>query len=233
MALRLLLLKHNPESALVFCNTKVETQNVNDELRSHGFSSVVLNGDLEQRDRDQMLVCFTNKTATILVATDVAARGLDIADLDLVINYELAFDPEIHVHRIGRTGRAGNTGIACTLYSERDNYRMAVLKDYLNFEDTIQSETLPPNSQLDQPVKEAAMQTIRIDGGKKQKIRAGDILGALTGKNGIEGKDVGKIDLADNWSYVAVTRDSVDKALRKLKDGKLKGRKFRAWVVKT
>lgn len=232
LALRLLLLKHNPESALVFCNTKVETQNVNDELRSHGFSSVVLNGDLEQRDRDQMLVCFTNKTATILVATDVAARGLDIADLDLVINYELAFDPEVHVHRIGRTGRAGNTGIACTLYSERDNYRMAVLKDYLNFEDTIQSETLPPISQLEQPVKEAAMRTIRIDGGKKQKIRAGDILGALTGQNGIDGKSVGKINLADNWSYVAVSRDSVDKALRKLKDGKLKGRKFRAWIVK-
>ena len=233
LALRLLLLKHNPESALVFCNTKVETQNVNDELRSHGFSSVVLNGDLEQRDRDQMLVCFTNKTATILVATDVAARGLDIADLDLVINYELAFDPEVHVHRIGRTGRAGNTGIACTLYSERDDYRMAVLKDYLNFEDAIQSETMPSKSLLDQPVKEAAMQTIRIDGGKKQKIRAGDILGALTGQNGIDGKAVGKINLADNWSYVAVSRDSLDKALRKLKDGKLKGRKFRAWMVKT
>jgi ATP-independent RNA helicase DbpA len=232
LGLRLLLLKHNPESALVFCNTKVETQNVNNELRSHGFSSVVLNGDLEQRDRDQMLVCFANKTASILVATDVAARGLDIADLDLVINYELAFDPEIHVHRVGRTGRAGNTGMACTLYSERDDYRMAVLKDYLNLEDMIQPELLPSESLLDQPVKISSMQTIRIDGGKKQKIRAGDILGALTGQNGIDGKEVGKINLADNWSYVAVTRDSVDKALRKLKDGKLKGRKFRAWIVK-
>ena len=232
-ATRLLLQEYSPESTLIFCNTKVEVQRVADELSNHGFSVMALHGDLEQKDRDQTLVCFSNKTASVLVATDVAARGLDIDALDLVINYELAFDAEVHVHRVGRTGRAGNKGVACTLYADKDEYRMRVLRDYLNMEEDIQSETLPPISILDRPIEESAMLTIRIDGGKKQKVRAGDILGALTGSNGIDGKVVGKINLADNWSYVAVERDSADKALKKLKTGKLKGRNFRAWIVKS
>ena len=232
LALRLLLLKHKPESTLIFCNTKVETESVTEELGSYGFSVALLNGDLEQRERDQTLVCFTNKSASVLVATDVAARGLDIDALDLVINYELAFDAEVHVHRVGRTGRAGNRGVACTFYSDKDDYRMSVLRDYLNLEDDIQASDLPSKSVLDNPISISEMQTIRIDGGKKQKVRAGDILGALTGKDGIDGKAVGKINLADNWSYVAVKREASDKALRKLKDGKIKGRNFRAWVVK-
>jgi len=233
MATRCLLQEHNPESTLIFCNTKIEVQRVAKELGHHGFSVMALQGDMEQRDRDQTLVCFANKTASVLVATDVAARGLDIDKLDLVINYELAFDAEVHVHRVGRTGRAGNKGLACTLYSDKDDYRIAVLRDYLNMDHDIKAEALPPVTVLDNPIQESAMQTIRIDGGKKQKVRAGDILGALTGQNGVDGKAVGKINLADNWSFVAVERNSVEKALKKLKNGKLKGRNFRAWIVKS
>ena len=225
-ALRLLLLKFRPESALVFCNTKLETEEVADELRSHGLSAIALHGDLEQRARDQALVRFSNKSASVLVATDVAARGLDIDDLDAVINYHIARDPEVHVHRIGRTGRAGRKGIACTLYSKKESFRAERLAEYL--EQEIEPEALPPYSLLEKPAYKPAMVTLQIDGGRKQKIRPGDILGALTGDEGIAGKQVGKIQIFDNFSYVAVSRDAARPALRKLCEGKLKGRSFRA-----
>jgi ATP-independent RNA helicase DbpA len=228
-ALRLLLMHFHPQSALVFCNTKRETQQVADALVDHGFSALALHGDLEQRDRDQTLVQFANNSVSILVATDVAARGLDINALDAVINYHVAHNAEIHVHRIGRTGRAGSQGIACSLYSDEDIHRVAVLEAKV---DPIKdSEPLPARTLLDKPAMKPAMATLKIDGGKKQKVRAGDILGALTGDKGITGKQVGKISLFDNWAYVAVSRDAVQPALNKLGNGKLKGRSFRVRLI--
>jgi ATP-independent RNA helicase DbpA len=224
-ALRLLLLKYRPGSALVFCNTKRETEEVADELRSDGFSALALHGDLEQRARDQTLVRFANKSASILVATDVAARGLDIDALDAVINYHIARDVEVHTHRIGRTGRAGSKGLALTLFSEKEAYKVERLEEYLD--QTIEAEKLPPFSLLEKPGYKAPMSTLQIDGGRKQKVRPGDILGALTGKNGIAGKQVGKIHIFDNCCYVAVSRDAARPAFRKLSEGKLKGRSFR------
>jgi len=228
-ALRLLLLQYRPESAVIFCNTKRETEDVAHALIYEGFSALALNGDLEQRDRDQVMVRFSNKSASILVATDVAARGLDIDGLDVVINYELAHDPEIHVHRIGRTGRAGKQGVACTLFSVRDDYKMTVLGDYL--ERDIGAEPLPSSELLKEPALKAAMTTLQIGGGKKQKLRPGDILGALTAGKDITGKQVGKIHVMDQWAYVAVNRDVSKLALKKLGDGKLKGRSFRVRVI--
>jgi len=228
-ALRLLLLEYRPESAVIFCNTKRETEDVAHALIYEGFSALALNGDLEQRDRDQVMVRFANKSISILVATDVAARGLDIDGLDVVINYELAHDPEIHVHRIGRTGRAGKQGVACTLFSLRDDYKMTVLGDYL--ERDIGAEPLPSSELLKEPALKAAMTTLQIGGGKKQKLRPGDILGALTAGKDITGKQVGKIHVMDQWAYVAVNRDVSKLALKKLGDGKLKGRSFRVRVI--
>lgn len=224
-AVRLLLLHYRPESAVVFCNTRRETQEVADELRNHGFSVLALHGDLEQRDRDQALARFANKSVSVLVATDVAARGLDIDALDAVINYHIARDVEVHVHRIGRTGRAGCTGIACTLYNEKESYKVARLEEYLGH--TINAEPMPALSLLKNPTYKPPMATLQIDGGKKQKVRPGDILGALTGDNGIEGKQVGKIQIFDNGSYVAVKQEASKSALKKLEEGKLKGRSFR------
>ncbi len=229
-ALRLLLLQHEPESALVFCNTKQEAQDIAEELRGHGFSALALHGDLDQRDRDQTLVRFSNKSTAVLVATDVAARGLDIDSLDAVINYHIARDPEMHIHRIGRTGRAGNTGAAYSLISEKENHKVIVLQDYLG--QIISSEPLPSRRLLTSSVNKPLMATLLIDGGKKQKVRPGDILGALTGTDGIKGTQVGKINIFDNRSYVAVRRNAVKPALRKLTSGKLKGRSFRARLIR-
>lgn len=224
-AIRLLIMQHQPESCVIFCNMKKDTQEVAQELLNYGFSAAALNGDLEQRDRDQTLARFANKSINILVATDVAARGLDIDALDAVINYQLSHDPEVHVHRIGRTGRAGSKGVACSLISLKDTQKVIVLEDYLK--QAITPQALPPLSVMNQAIPVPKMVTLRIDAGKKQKVRPGDILGALTGKTGIDGSAVGKIQVFEFYAYVAVRRDMAKAALKKIQEGKIKGRKFK------
>ena len=226
-ALRLLLAKHKPESALVFCNTKSDTQDVADELAYYGFYTISIHGDLDQRARDQALIRFANGSASVLVATDVAARGLDIDDLDVVINFNIAHDPEVHTHRIGRTGRAGKHGIACTLYSDRETHKLNALD--INVAGC--TNPLPNDSYLDKPVKRPIMTTLKIDGGKKQKLRPSDIVGGLTGKGGISGDKIGKINVVSNWSYVAVSSELVKTALKKIQNDKLKGRTFRVRIL--
>ncbi|MGI9896116.1 ATP-dependent RNA helicase DbpA [Vibrio natriegens] len=227
-ALANLLLTYQPESAVVFCNTKKEVQSVADELHHRGFSVIDLHGDLEQRERDQALVQFANKSVSILVATDVAARGLDVDNLDAVFNFELSRDPEVHVHRIGRTGRAGSKGLAFSFFGEKDGLRVARIEEYLDMD--ILPATLPEKSK--QQPYQAKMVTINIDGGKKQKVRPGDILGCLTGKNGIPGAQVGKIHLFPMRAYVAVEKPAAKKALQTISTGKMKGRQFRARLLK-
>ncbi|MDB1125429.1 ATP-dependent RNA helicase DbpA [Vibrio algarum] len=229
-AVKKLLLKHRPESSVIFCNTKREVQEVAEELYQEGFDVIDLHGDLEQRDRNQSLVQFSNKSISILIATDVAARGLDVDNLDMVINYQLSRDPEVHVHRIGRTGRAGSKGMACSLFSSNEMHRVAQIDEYMDL--PIEPIALPDEEVLSEATYQAEMVTIEISGGKKQKVRAGDILGALTGQDGIDGKKVGKINLFDMRSYVAVHKNVVKAALKKLENGKLKGRKFRARILK-
>lgn len=224
-ALRLLLLHYRPESSVVFCNTKKETQEVADALCQQGFSALALHGDLEQRDRDRILVLFANKSASILVATDVAARGLDIDALDAVFNYQIARDLEVHIHRIGRTGRAGRHGVACTLVAPQDNYRLARLSDFLD--QTLLEKALPNDDRLARTPITPTMATLELGGGKKQKLRPGDILGALTADKAIRGDQVGKIKVTDQISYVAVHRDVAKAALAQLRDDKIKGRSFR------
>jgi len=227
-ALESLLLTHKPESSVVFCNTKKEVQNVTDELSHRGFSVVELHGDMEQREREQALTMFANKSISILVATDVAARGLDVDNLDAVFNFELSRDPEVHVHRIGRTGRAGSKGIAFSFFSEKEEYRVARIDEYMDI--AISPSTLPEKL-VERPFY-PKMQTIQILGGKKQKVRAGDILGALTKQAGLDGKKIGKINILAMVSYVALEHDIVKPALKQLQTGKMKGRNFKARVMK-
>ncbi|MFM4777450.1 ATP-dependent RNA helicase DbpA [Aeromonas veronii] len=224
-ALTWLLSHYQPSSCVVFCNTKRACNDVADHLAAKGFSALALNGDLEQRERDQVLVRFANGSATILVATDVAARGLDIKELGAVINYELTYDPEVHVHRIGRTGRAGQQGLALSLYQPNEAQRVNFIEEYqqapmpLGDLDSIGRDIKPIVPQ---------MVTLSIDAGRKTKVRAGDILGALTGEGGIAGADVGKIQISEQYSYVAVKRSVASAALKRLQEGKIKGRSYRA-----
>jgi len=224
-ALAVLLTSHRPESTLVFCNTKRDTQDVADQLAQRGFSVLALNGDLEQRDRDEVLVRFANRSCSVLVATDVAARGLDIKDMPAVISYELPSDPDVHVHRIGRTGRAGQKGLALSLVSSREVGRVPAIEmaqgsaaqwGRLNLS---MSERLKP--------LEAPMVTLIIDGGRQDKLRPGDVLGALTGDAGLTADAVGKIDTFATRTYVAVQRNHAQKAMERLRAGRIKGRSFR------
>ncbi|MFW5444024.1 MAG: ATP-dependent RNA helicase DbpA [Methylococcaceae bacterium] len=223
-SLAYLLSYYRPESTVVFCNTKRECNDVANMLKEVGFSVQALHGDLEQKDRNQVLVRFANKSCSILVATDVAARGLDIKDMQAVINYDLPWDPEIYVHRIGRTGRAGKKGLALNLCTEKELNRVSAIEEYLDAP-AKWGEVVPfqmdHNQRFDPP-----MVSLWIAGGRKNKIRPGDILGALTGETGIAGSDVGKIDILDTHAYVAIKRGCVNKALACLRNGKIKGRKF-------
>ncbi|MEQ7869143.1 ATP-dependent RNA helicase DbpA [Chromohalobacter salexigens] len=224
-ALERLLLSHRPESSVVFCNTKRETQQVAEALNAAGFSALALNGDLEQPDRDRILAMFANKSVSVLVATDVAARGLDIDALDAVFNYQIARELEVHVHRIGRTGRAGGRGMACTLVAEGERYRLEKLGDFLG--EPLACEPLPALRGNPQPFT-PRMTTLQLGAGKKQKVRPGDILGALTGEGGIAGDQVGKIQVTERSAFVAIEREVARAALDQLANGRIKGRSFRA-----
>ena len=224
-ALAVLLTAHRPESTLVFCNTKRDTQDVAEQLTQRGFSVLALNGDLEQRDRDEVLVRFANRSCSVLVATDVAARGLDIKDMPAVISYELPSDPDVHVHRIGRTGRAGQKGLALNLVSSREIGRVPAIEAAQATPVQWARLNLSGADRL-KPL-EAPMVTLIIDGGRQDKLRPGDVLGALTGDAGLSAQSVGKIDTFATRTYVAVQRSLAHKAMEKLRAGKIKGRSFR------
>jgi ATP-independent RNA helicase DbpA len=220
-----LLLHFQPESAVVFCNTKQLVREVCAELLSHGISAGALHGDMEQRDRDQVLVQFRQQACRVLVATDVAARGLDIDNLAAVVNYELPRSPEVYVHRIGRTGRAGRDGLALSLFTARERYRVDAIGEFQQRDTSFEAiETIAWSPQQMAP---PAFTTLCIAGGRKDKVRPGDILGALTGEAGMDGKAVGKIDVMDNVTYVAIASGSAELAHGRLLNGRIKGRKFK------
>ncbi|EKD42153.1 MAG: ATP-dependent RNA helicase, partial [uncultured bacterium] len=131
-ALLLLLKKNNPQSALIFCNLKSTVDELTQFLLKAGVSVACLHGDLEQSDRDRVMAKFRNHSTRFLVATDVAARGLDIEKLDMVINFDLPANPEIYVHRIGRTGRAGQKGNAIALVTPREWGKVNRIEDYMD-----------------------------------------------------------------------------------------------------
>ena len=217
---------YQPDNALVFCHTKKQCDELAGFLREQRIAALAIHGDLDQRKRDQVLVRFANNSCPVLVATDVAARGLDIKSLQAVINYELPRDPEIYVHRIGRTGRAGEKGIALSIFAESEVYRVNAIEQYLKKPcicDVYASLDRDPEFSLQSP-----MVTIQLDAGRKNKLRPGDILGALTGDAGMAGSQIGKIDIFDMSSYVAIERAALRQALNYLADGKVKGRNIRA-----
>ncbi|MCW2254918.1 ATP-independent RNA helicase DbpA [Providencia alcalifaciens] len=226
--LQKLLSSEQPASCVVFCNTKKDCQSVYDALSDSNQSVLALHGDMEQRDRDQTLIRFANGSCRVLVATDVAARGLDIKSLEMVINYELSWDPEVHVHRIGRTARAGESGLAISLCAPEEAQRANALEEMLNMK--LNWEPVP--SGLTITPLEATMATLCIDGGKKAKMRPGDILGALTGDMGFDGADIGKMTISPVHAYVAVKQSVAHNIWKKLQQGKIKGKSVKVRLLK-
>ncbi|HZF97781.1 MAG TPA: helicase-related protein, partial [Pseudoxanthomonas sp.] len=227
-ALAGLLSEQRPESCVVFCNTRRDVDDVAQSLQHFGFSALALHGDIEQRDRDEVLVRFANRSCNVLVASDVAARGLDIDDLATVVNYELPTDPDVYLHRIGRTGRAGcggRGGQVLSLCTPREIARAHELERRQG--SPLQWYRGVPNAPAARSAPAAAMATLRIDAGRSDKLRPGDVLGALTGDAGLPATAIGKIDIFATRSYVAVQRRQVDKALARLNAGRIKGRNFR------
>ncbi|SFV63181.1 ATP-dependent 23S rRNA helicase DbpA [hydrothermal vent metagenome] len=214
---------YKPKTALVFCNTKIETIELTDFLREKNFSAMDLQGDLDQREREEALLMFANGSISILVATDVASRGLDVKNIELVINYDIPHGDEIYTHRIGRTARAGAKGKAITLYTNREKDKL------FDVAKNIEKRDINKISIDRKFIMESDYSTICIDGGKKNKVRAGDILGALSKNIGISGEQIGKIDIFDFKSFVAIDKRSIRKAFDGLKKGKIKGKKFRVW----
>ena len=224
-AVSTLLNHYRPASTLAFCNTKQQCRDLVDVLTAQGFVALALHGDLEQRERDQVLIRFAQRSVSVLVATDVAARGLDIAELEAVINVEVTPDAEVHVHRIGRTGRAGHDGLALSLASLDEMGRVGRIELAQGAEFTWQKldELKPaPGGPL-----RPAMATLQILGGRKDKIRPGDVLGACTGEAGFAASQIGKIKVTEFHTYVGVAAEIADEAVRRLGAGQLKGRKVK------
>ncbi len=216
--------RHKPASTLIFCNTKLQCKSLTTSLWTKGFSCIAIHGDLEQKERTEVLVRFSNGSCPILIATDVAARGLDISGLSAVINFDLPFESEVYVHRIGRTGRAGKEGMAFSLMTPKERFRLEEInaRAGTSFE-VADVEALEPSTEGEAVIP---MVTLSINGGRKSKLRPGDILGALTKDGGLAGTSVGKINCFDFYSYVAIERSVADKAQQALSTKKIKGRHF-------
>ncbi len=221
-----ILSQYTPDNVIVFTNTKAEARDLAENLQKRKIDALAIHGDLEQYERNDVLVQFANKSCPILVATDVAARGLDIKELSMVVNYDIPFGRETYTHRIGRTGRAGAEGIAITLYTPYEAEKADEYKDgpraFLDDTD-LKGST---NFQL-----KPKFVTLVIEGGKKDKLRAGDLLGALTGDAGLNSSSIGKIDIYDRQAYVAIETRFIDEAEKALKNGKIKGKKFSVWTL--
>ena len=221
-AVSMLLDHYRPPSTLAFCNTKQQCRDLVGVLQAQGFSAMALFGELEQRERDQVLVQFANRSCSVLVATDVAARGLDIAQLEAVINVDVTPDSEVHIHRIGRTGRGDAEGLVLNLASMDEMGSVGKIEQLQGRESEWHqlSELTPGTGGPLQP----PMATVQIVGGRKEKIRAGDVLGALTGDCGYTREQVGKINVNEFSTYVAVDRRIAQDAVHKLANGRVKGK---------
>ncbi|OIQ64234.1 ATP-dependent RNA helicase DbpA [mine drainage metagenome] len=224
------LLNHfRPVSTLAFCNTKQQCKDLVTYLQQQGFQALALYGELEQRERDQVLAQFANRSTSVLVATDVASRGIDIKELQAVINVDITPDPEVHVHRIGRTGRAGEAGLALSLAAMYEMGAVGKIEQYQNI-----TSTWHALDELDaasaQPLL-APMVTLQILGGRKEKIRPGDVLGALTAEAGFSREQIGKITVTEFTTFVAVQRDIALVALQKLNAGRVKGKSVKARLL--
>ena len=219
------LFQKTQKSVIIFCNTKVQCNELADYLDEIEIEPLVLHSDLDQKDRDETLILFSNKSYPVLIATDVASRGLDIEDVDLVINYDLPFDFEVYTHRIGRTARAGKNGLAVSFVDNLGHFED--LKDFFDKDFPLLNMTeIRDNEDV---VLSYEFSTLYINGGKRHKLRAGDILGALTAGIGLHKNDIGKINILPTCSYVAIKNNCYKKAFEGLNSNKMKNKYYKVY----
>ena len=243
-----LLLNHfRPVSTLAFCNTKQQCRDLVAVLQAQGLVALELHGDLDQRERDQVLVQFAQRSCSVLVATDLAARGLDLSQLEAVINVDISPEVAVHTHRIGRVGRIGQGAPAAPAGATADAaagwaFSLASLEEMGRvgrIEAAQGAEVVwHPLSELTTPAPGAEagplrppMATLQMLGGRKEKIRAGDVLGALTKDMGFAGAQIGKISINEWSTYIAVERAIAPEVLRRLNSGKVKGRSVKVRML--
>ncbi|HZI05707.1 MAG TPA: ATP-dependent RNA helicase DbpA [Archangium sp.] len=224
-----ILRQYQPASAIVFCNLKATVVELTRALSQAGVGADGLQGDMEQIERDNVMAKFRNRSTRILIATDVAGRGIDVEALDAVVNFDLPSQPEPYVHRIGRTGRAGRRGLAIALATPREDHKVELLEEATGVKlERASAERLPPADAKGGASLAADWETLFISAGRKDKMRPGDILGALTGEaGGLNATDIGKIEIHDHHAFVAVSKSIVRVAFQRLRDGRIKGRKYR------
>ncbi|MFM6929251.1 MAG: ATP-dependent RNA helicase DbpA [Bdellovibrio sp.] len=227
-----ILQRHPSICTLVFCRMKSTVDEIGQKLESMNVSSQVLHGDLTQPERDRATALFRNGSARILVATDVAARGLDIEMLELVVNVDLPVSPEIYIHRIGRTGRAGRQGTAVSIATAFEALKIMEIEQATGVRMIRQNLGFENQHGLGPEFQKTATKTIQIAGGKIDKLRPGDILGALTAEPGaLAATDIGKIEIHERFSLVAINTPASEKALQKLRTTKIKGKKFKNYFA--
>jgi superfamily II DNA/RNA helicase len=234
-----------PDSCIIFCATKEEVESVFRRMREKGYSSLALHGGMEQKDRLDAMASFKKGEIQFLVATDVAARGIHVEDISHVINYDIPMEMESYVHRIGRTGRAGNKGKAITFVSPRKLHSLNRIEEYIGYK--IPKGEIPTEDEVEQGKKilkekmkikpkikkdkstelNKEITKIHINAGKKKKIRPGDIVGAITSIEGVTAEDIGIINVQDNFTYVDILDKKGNRVLEELQNATIKGKKVR------
>ena len=223
------LAHHRPDAALIFCETRNDCDQLAAYLSGCGGRALALHGGLEQRERDDVLVQFANGSARLLVATNVAARGLDIPALPLVVIAELSPEPQSHLHRIGRTGRAGEAGLALSIVAgPAEQRRLEEIEAFLG-------QRIEPGPPLDAGVEldflAPANRTVLILSGRKDKLRKGDVLGALVKDGGIPPDAIGRIDLTARTCAIALATAAAPKAEKYLQRARIKKKRVRAILL--
>lgn len=235
----------NPDSCLIFCNTKEHVETVYADLDASNYSCERLHGGLEQQDRFAVMDGFKMGNFRYLVATDVAARGIDIDNVTLVINYDVPMEKESYVHRTGRTGRAGHKGKAITLATPYEEKYIRAIERYIGFE--IQSMEAPKpqevaknRSAFDEKISGRRVvknnKTARINqdimklyfgGGKKKKLRAVDFVGTIAKIPGVSADDIGIITIQDQMTYVDILNGKGSLVLQAMENTTVKGKKLK------
>lgn len=243
------LVKQNPDSCILFCRTKDRVDALYDFLDEYGYSCDLLHGGMNQQDRLDVIRDFKRGDFRYLVATDVAARGLDIEAVSLVVNFDIPLELEAYVHRTGRTGRAGNEGTAITFVTPHEDRFLAQIEEFIGFsiaqqeapagytneeEDAFEEKkrTLPPRRKLKTEAVNEGILKLYFNGGKKKKLRAIDFVGTLCSISGIDANDIGIISIQETCTYIDILNGKGDRVLKAMKNKTIKGKTLKVHKAK-